>query len=94
MLATEVFSIAGAALRLCSAQASAANCFRLAGCLLPQITPMTRNYKIINNLCAHFALFAANAAPVFTVIQINTAKRAFASARLWQKFNRTNLQAW
>jgi len=55
---------------------------------------MTRNYKIIKNLFAHFALFAAKAAPVFTAIQINTTKRAFASAALWQKFNRTNLQAW
>jgi len=94
MLATEVFSIAKAALRLYSAQASAVNCFRLAGRLLPQITPMTQNYKIIKNLFAHFVLFAAKAAPVFTAIQINTTKRAFASVPLWQKFNRTNLQAW
>jgi len=49
---------------------------------------MTQNYKIINNLFAHFALFAANAAPAFTAIRINTTKRAFASVPLWQKFNR------
>jgi len=94
MLATEVFSIVVAALRLCSAQALAVNCFRLAGCLLPQITPMTRNYKIIKNVFAHFALFATKATPTFTAIQINTTKRAFASVPLWQKFYCTNLQAW
>jgi hypothetical protein len=92
MLAAELGSFVGAALRLCSAQALAANCFRLAGRLLPQITPMTRNYKIIKNLFAHFALFAAKAAPAFTAIQINTTKRECASAPLWQKFYRTSLQ--
>ena len=94
MLAAELGSFVGAGLRLCTAQALAANCVRLAGRLLPQITPMTRNYKIIKNLFAHFALFAAKAAPAFSAIQIKATKRAFASVPLWQKFNRTNLQAW
>jgi hypothetical protein len=85
MLAAELGSFVGAAL--------AANCDRLAGRLLPQITPMTRNYKIIKNMFAHFALFAAKAAPASTAIRINTTKREFASAPLWRKFYRTNLQA-
>ena len=93
MLATEVFSIVGAALRLYSAQASAANdnyvisneCERSPR--LMEISPFGRNDSDLK-------AFAAKAAPVFTAIQINTTKRAFASAALWQKFNRTNLQAW
>jgi hypothetical protein len=82
MLAAEVFSIVAAA--------SAVNCFRLAGCLLPRITPMTRNYKIINNLFAHFALFAAKATPTFTAIQIKATKQAFAAVPLWQNLYRIN----
>ena len=35
-------------------------------------------------------LFAAKAAPTFTVVQINTSKQAFTSVPLWQNIYRIN----
>ena len=56
--------------------ASAANCFRLTECLLPQITPLTPNNL---NQFVRFALFAAKAAPTFTVAPDQNKTKAFAS---------------
>jgi hypothetical protein len=52
-----------------------------------EISPFGRNDSDLK-------AFAAEAAPTFDVVQIKATKRAFASVALWQKFNRTNLQAW
>jgi len=66
--------------------------------LATEVTEVTENTEFFSfagatsaaNSSRSDGLFAAKAAPTFTVVQIKTTKQAFASVHLWQDFYRIN----
>jgi len=59
--------------------------------LATEVTENTEVFSFVGaasaaNLSRSDGLFAAEAAPTFTVVQIKTTKQAFASVPLWQSF--------
>jgi len=63
--------------------------------LATEVTENTEVFSIVGaalaaNSSRSDGLFAAKAAPTFTVVQIKTTKQAFASVPLWQNIYRIN----